>query len=102
MEVIMKHSLENETLTIYLEGEVNSANAGDVEKEIRRIISQNSFKSLVLDLEHLTYLSSAGIRIVICLKQDYGDVSMVKASEEIYSIFYMVGLHKMMKIDKQS
>ena len=50
----MKHSLGNETLTIYLEGEVNSANAGDVEKEIRRIISQNSFKSLVLDLEDLT------------------------------------------------
>ena len=99
---IMKYTLENETLTIYLEGEMNTANAEAVEGEIRQIIGRNSFSSIVLDLEHLTYLTSAGLRVMICLKQEYGDVSLVKASEGIYGILYMVGLHKLMKIEKLS
>ena len=101
MEVTMKHKLEDKTLTIYMEGELNTGNGEGVEREIDKIISQNEFNALVLDMEHLRYLASAGLRIVIRLKQEYDDLSIVKVSEEIYEIFCMVGFQKLMKIEKK-
>ena len=96
----MKHTLENETLTIYLEGELNSYCSEEVEKEIGNIVSNNSFKSLVLDLENLKYISSAGLRIIVRLKQQFDDTSLVKVPQVVYDVFDMVGFQKMLKIER--
>lgn len=96
----MKHVLENDKLTFFLEGELNSSNAEDVEREIDDIISKNSFKGIVLNLEKLSYISSAGLRIIVRLKQLYDDVSIVKVNNDVYNIFEMVGFHKIIDIER--
>ena len=96
----MKHNVENETLTIYLEGDVNSYNAEEVETEIDKILSENSFKRIVLDFEHLHYVSSAGIRIIIRIKQQYDDLTLLKTPKQVYDVFQMVGLTSIIKIEK--
>lgn len=88
----MRHVLENNKLTIYLEGELNSYNSEEVEKEIEEITKSNSFSSIVLDFKDLTYISSAGLRIVIRLKQLYDDTSIINAQKVVFDIFNMVGL----------
>ena len=88
----MIHVLENNKLTIYLEGELNSYNSEEVEKEIEEITKSNSFSSIVLDFKDLTYISSAGLRIVIRLKQLYDDTSIINAQKVVFDIFKMVGL----------
>ena len=88
----MRHVLENNKLTIYLEGELNSYNSEEVEKEIEEITKSNSFSSIVLDFKDLTYISSAGLRIVIRLKQLYDDTSIINAQKVVFDIFKMVGL----------
>ena len=65
----MRHDLDNGILTLFLEGELNSYNAESVGKEINDIIKSNTFDSLVLDLDKLKYISSAGLRVVLVLKQ---------------------------------
>ena len=96
----MEHSLTNDKLTIFLKGELNSYNSEEVEEEIEELIKNNSFNAIVLDMKALDYISSAGIRIIVRLKQQYDDTSLVNVPSSINDIFEMVGLNKMIKIEK--
>lgn len=96
----MRHNLENNTLTFYLEGELNSYTSKDVEKEIEDIMSNNAFNKVVLDLEKLTYISSAGLRIIVRIKQQCDDLTLVKVPDGVYDIFKMVGFNNLVKIER--
>ena len=95
----MRFSLENDTLTILLEGELNSYSAEAIEKEIEEITKKNQFKKLILDLDMLRYISSAGLRVVLKLKQQF-DVSAINASLEVYDVFQMTGFTSIMDVQK--
>ena len=97
----MKTILKNGTLTIFLEGELNSFNAEDVENEIEALLKNNTFTSLVLDLKDLRYMSSAGIRIVMRLKQRFDDILLDNMQKDVYDIFDMVGLTKVFNIKRK-
>ena len=96
----MKNVIENEILTIYFEGEVNSYNAEEVEKEVEEIVSKGGFKSIRLDLTELRYISSAGLRILVRLKQQYDETALVNVPRGVYDVFAMVGFTNMFTIER--
>lgn len=96
----MKYELDNQKLKIYLEGEINSDNSEDAEKEINSILTKESFKSIVLDFEKMNYVSSAGIRIILKIKKQYDDLFLIKVPDMVFDIFDMVGLPNVIKIEK--
>ena len=96
----MKTNLENNVLTLYLGGEINSYNAENIEKEIKDAVEKQKFEKLVLDFSSVTYISSAGLRIMLKLKQTYNDFSIVETSLEVYDIFNMTGFASIMNIQK--
>ena len=96
----MRFELKEKTLTLYLEGELNSYNADNIEKEIDNILKEQTFDQLVLDFSRISYISSAGLRIVLKLKQKYKDVSIIETSLEVYDIFQMTGFTNIMDIKK--
>lgn len=96
----MEYKLDKDTLTIFLKGKVNSSNSEETEEEIGRILKENSFKSLVFDLGELTYISSAGLRILLGVKQEHEDTKLVKVSDPIYEIFVMVGFDSVLTIER--
>lgn len=97
----MRHKLENDTLIIFLEGELNSYSSEAMSNEIDQIINENNgFKELVLDLESLHYISSAGLRVVLKIKQQFNNTSIVNASLQVYDVFEMTGFTSMMSISK--
>ena len=96
----MRHVLNGDILTIFLEGELNSYNAESIGAEIDGIIKGKSFKNLVLDLERLRYISSAGLRVVLKLKQQFDNLSIINASLEVYDVFQMTGFTSMLNITK--
>ena len=96
----MRHTLENKVMTLFLEGELNSYNADNVEKEIDNTLSGQSFDKLILDFSHISYISSAGLRIILKLKQKYNDMSVVETSLEVYDVFSMTGFTNIMDIKK--
>ena len=96
----MRFELKEKTLTLFLEGELNSYNADNIEKEIDNILKEQTFDKLVLDFSHISYISSAGLRIVLKLKQKYNKVSIVETSIEVYDIFQMTGFTNIMDIKK--
>lgn len=96
----MKHTLEDKTLTLYIEGELNSFNSEDIEQEIEDIVSKNDFNAIRVDMAQVTYISSAGLRIIVRLKQRCADTTLVRVPEEVYAVFAMVGFQNLMNIEK--
>ena len=96
----MRSTYENGTLTIYPEGSIDTGNAEQVGKEIADIRDQYPDGPLVLDLEQLTYISSAGLRQILKLKKKEKDFRIINCSSEIYEIFEMTGFAEMMDISK--
>ena len=81
-------------------GRIDSANAADVEASLREIISGYDFDGLVLDVDKLDYISSAGLRIVLRLRKENPSLKIINASPEIYEIFDMTGFTEMIPVEK--
>lgn len=96
----MKFNLENGVITLFIIGELSSTNAASVEADMDSTMQGKSFTSVVLDLGSCTYVSSAGLRIVLKLKQKYGNVSVINASLEVYDVFEMTGFSSIMPVKK--
>ena len=96
----MNSKFENNILTIFLEGNIDSNNADAVGAEIESIRNNNSEGKVILDLENLKYISSAGLRQILRLKKKEKELSLVNVSSEVYEIFDMTGFTEMMDIQK--
>lgn len=97
----MNYKLSDGTLTIFLEGRIDSGNASDIEKELFSIISEKQDQVIMLDTEKLDYISSAGLRILmkIC-KQSKAPVKVLNVSSDIYEIFDTTGFTELMDVRK--
>ena len=96
----MRFQLNERVLTLYFEGELNSYNADNMEKEIEDVVSKQDFDTLYLDFSNLHYISSAGLRIILKLKQKYNDTHVIEASLEIYDVLNMTGFTNIMDVKK--
>ena len=96
----MRFNLSDGSLTLYFEGELNSYNSDNVEKEVEDIVSKSNFQTLYLDFSDLTYISSAGLRIILKIKQKYEDTHVIEVSLEVYDILSMTGFTNIMDVRK--
>ncbi len=96
----MRSELRENKLVLFLDGEINSINAVDIEKEINDCIKGQKFDSLELDFENVTYISSAGLRIMLKLKQTYKNLLISNTSLEVYDIFQMTGFTNILTVTK--
>lgn len=96
----MNSKFENDQLTIFLQGRIDSANAAQIETELTELIARNPTGSLVIDVEDLAYISSAGLRIILRLRKQFADMKVVNASSEVYDIFDMTGFTEMLTVEK--
>lgn len=96
----MNSKFENNVLTIYLEGNVDTTNAEAVGAEFESIRAEHPEGQLILDLEDLHYISSAGLRQILRLKKREKDLKLINCSSEVYEVFDMTGFAEMMDISK--
>ena len=96
----MEYQLNNDLLTIKLSGSVSSSNADTIENEINEIIKNNTFTTLELNFYEVNYISSAGLRVVLKLKQKYPNFQVVEVSRDVYDIFEMTGFKEIMTIKR--
>ena len=94
------YSFENDTLTIFLRGHIDSANAHEVETAIDEARAANPANSIIADCSDLTYTSSAGLRVILRLKKAVPDTRLINVSSEVYDILDMTGFTEMMEIRK--
>lgn len=98
----MKTMLENNSLTIYLEGRIDSTNAPAVETEVLGAVNANPGTALTIDADKLEYISSAGLRVLMKLRKQTGKpVPVVNVSPEVYEIFDMTGFTELLDVKRR-
>ena len=96
----MQSTLENGILTICPEGRIDTNNAVEAQAEFAKIVGENEFKELVLDFDGLSYLSSAGLRVMLKLKKENPSLKIINVIPEVYEVFETTGFTEMMTIEK--
>lgn len=96
----MNFKNENGTLTVFLEGRLDSSNAESVRNELVSIYTDHPADVLILDIEKLGYISSAGLRVILYMRRLYPGTRVIGASPEVWEIFEMTGFTEMMPIEK--
>ncbi len=96
----MQSRQEDNKLTIFLTGRVDSSNAAQTEEDIRSTLEGHAGEDLVLDVGDLEYISSAGLRVLMRLLRERGSLSVVNASLDVYDIFDMTGFTQIMDVQR--
>ena len=91
---------ENGKLIIVLSGKINSSNAAAVENELRELCREHPCDSVELDCDRLEYCTSAGLRVILRLKQNVDDTVLTNVNADLYNIFEMTGFTEMMEVHK--
>ena len=87
-----------DTITLSLEGWLDTQAAAEFQKEIDCI--DENIKSMVIDMEKLQYVSSAGVRQLVAIhKKMNGQLVIKNASDELMDIFNITGMSRMMKFE---
>ena len=98
MENTVRYETDGKKLTAFFEGKINAANAADVEKEL--LEQADGMEEVILDYEKLIYISSAGIRTLVRLKQTVGKVSIINVAPDIYEVLDNTGITNIIKVKR--
>ncbi len=79
-------------------GHIDSSNAQAFEEGLRSFIA-TGFDSLSIDAEELTYISSAGLRVLMKLRKKAQDtITIENTSDQVYQVFEMTGFTHLFKV----
>ena len=89
-----------EETAIKLEGRLDTTTAPQLDKTINEDIGEA--KNLLLDLEGVTYISSAGLRVLLSAQkkmQKIGSMKLKNVCSEVMDIFEMTGFADILEIE---
>jgi anti-sigma B factor antagonist len=90
---------ENNTIILAVEGRIDTTTAPQLEAEVKS--STESAECIVIDFSNVEYISSAGLRVLLMLKQMNDAIKLVKVSDEIYDIFDITGFADIFDIERK-
>lgn len=88
------------SLTIALEGRLDTTTAPQLEAELKSCLS--GVEALVMDMEKLDYISSAGLRVLLSTQKvmtKQGKLKIVHVNETIMEIFEVTGFTDILTIE---
>ena len=95
----MNHTLENNTLTVFLAPRIDAMNADVIEKELFDIVAAAPGAAVVLDARDMEYISSAGLRVLLKLrKQLNAELPVLYVCPTVNEIFTATGFSKVLDV----
>ena len=94
----MEISLLDGKLLAKLEGKIDSTNSEQFKNEIMPYFDNNDIKSVELDCLKLSYISSAGLRVILNIAKICKDLTVSNVNTEVYNVLEMTGFTEMMKV----
>ena len=94
------YEYKGKELVLELKGHIDSANSAMVEDRINVIKEGHEIDRIVVDCEKLEYISSAGLRIILRLKKNVADTSLINVSTDVYEVLDVTGFTEMMDVKK--
>lgn len=97
----MKTIVENNTLTVCLEGRIDTNNAAQTEKGIFDAIGNSGSEDIIFDAEKLEYISSAGLRVLLKVQKTKDKpIPIINVSRDVYDIFETTGFTELLDVKK--
>ena len=93
-------SMNGNTLTVALEGRLDTTTAPDLEKELKD--SMDAATELTLDFDKLDYISSAGLRVLLSAHKTMSKkngMKVVNANEMVKEVFDVTGFADILTIE---
>lgn len=90
-----------DALTVSLKGRLDTVTAPKLEEELRPEFP--GIKKLIFDLTDLTYISSAGLRVLLSsqkIMNKQGEMIVRGANEDVMDIFEITGFTDILNIEK--
>ena len=90
----------NNLITLKIEGRLDTTTAPTLEKTIDEFI--DDITELVLDMNQLTYVSSAGLRVLLSTQKKMnkiGTMKLIGVCEEVMEVFEMTGFVDILNIE---
>ncbi len=84
--------IQNKTLFVVVEGKGTAEYCSDLDKCMKKIISQTEIDRVLFDTEKATYLDSSFIGVILSVKKKLQNVMLLNPSEKITEIFQLMGL----------
>ena len=85
---------EGDLRTVCLKNRLDAMNSSDVQQALEPLL--NGIKHLRLDLSNLNYISSAGLRVLLFLRQEMeeknGDMELLHVNQIVMDVFDVTGL----------
>ena len=95
MEILKSN--ENGTVKLQVKGEIDGSNVKEFELSLRE--ASKSTDKMILDLDGLEYVSSAGLRVFLIMQKQMGDGLVIKnVTGEVKDIFSLTGFVKLLNI----
>ncbi len=98
-QLSVRSQRDGDTHTIALAGEMDLANAPDVERELVRAESTNA-TAIVVDLSELTFMDSTGIRLLITAharsREDGGRLQLIRPPARVFRVLCIAGVDKLL------
>lgn len=98
MNIIRNHN--GGILTIALEGRLDTTTAPELEQEIKS--SLDGVTDLLMDFAELTYISSAGLRVLLSAQKKMskqGSMKVIHANEMVKEVFDVTGFSDILDIE---
>ncbi|MBR1479119.1 MAG: anti-sigma factor antagonist [Lachnospiraceae bacterium] len=97
----MKASKNGDELIIELAGRIDSGNAPALEKELLELLEAHSTEEIVFDAERLTYISSAGLRVLMKVRKlKDAPTAIINVARDVYDIFETTGFTELFNVKK--
>ena len=90
----------NQTVILKVEGRLDTTTAPALEKTVNEVCE--NAKELVLNLEKLAYISSAGLRVLLAAQKkmnQQGSMKLIRVCQEVMDILEMTGFADILVIE---
>ncbi len=99
--MVIQAKRDGETLVIKADGRIDGANSHAFQEELESAIGDDD-RTVILSLESLLYISSAGIRVILMtaktLQRRGGRFALSSLSEPIREVFEISGFDKIISV----
>ncbi|MDO4940117.1 MAG: STAS domain-containing protein [Erysipelotrichaceae bacterium] len=97
----VEKEINNKELIVKVSGQINTLTSIDLEKEICNDLT--GIESVTIDLMHVDYISSAGIRVFMYINKQLGyndALKIINVDHDLYQVLYDVGVTDIINIER--
>ena len=96
----INYNKEAEKLTVAPEGRLDTATALEFEKTLGELL--NGVSDLILDMKKVTYVSSAGLRVLLKLQKimfNQGKMKLIGVNDAVMEVLEITGFANILRIE---